>query len=109
LQHLLYFIRIGYYKPGKFFRFEIMAQNLQELTHTRNNNTMETILSETDSKHLLTRLTDTDKAEIKRDKVRFGEYFIAEEDHRCFRVNPINVVDIEGSLKIVKLSAVTFI
>ena len=70
---------------------------------------METILSEIDSKHLVTKLTDNDREEIKRDKVRFGEYFIAEEDHRCFRVNPINVIDIEGSLKRVKLSALTFI
>jgi hypothetical protein len=70
---------------------------------------METILSEIDSKHLVTKLTDNDREEIKRDKVRFGEYFIAEEDHRCFRVNPINVIDIEGSLKRVKLSAITFI
>jgi hypothetical protein len=70
---------------------------------------METILSETDSRHLVTKLTAVDREEIKRDKVRFGEYFIAEEDHRCFRVNPINVVDIDGSLKRVKLSAATFI
>lgn len=67
------------------------------------------ILSETDSQHLLKKLTDVDKAEIKRDKVRFGEYFIGEEDHRCFRVNPLNVIDINGSLRNVKLSAVTFI
>ncbi|MFD2162603.1 hypothetical protein ACFSJU_09390 [Paradesertivirga mongoliensis] len=70
---------------------------------------MEKILSETDSRHLVTKLTDTDREEIKRDKVRFGEYFIGEEDHRCFRVNPINVIDVEGSLKRVKLNAVTFI
>ena len=69
---------------------------------------MEKILSETDSRHLVTKLTDTDREEIKRDKVRFGEYFIGEEDHRCFRVNPINVIDVEGSLKRVKLNAVTF-
>ncbi|MBC8051682.1 MAG: hypothetical protein H7Y13_01315 [Sphingobacteriaceae bacterium] len=70
---------------------------------------MEIILSETDSQHLLKKLTDTDREEIKRDKVRFGEYFIAEDDHRCFRVNPINVIDVDGSLKRVKLTAVTFI
>jgi hypothetical protein len=70
---------------------------------------MEKILSETDSKHLVIKLTDVDREEIKRDKVRFGEYFIAEEDHRCFRVNPLNVVDVDGNLKRVKLSAVTFI
>ncbi len=70
---------------------------------------MEKILSESDSQHLIKNLTDWDRAEIKRDKVRFGEYFIGEEDHRCFRVNPINVVDVDGNLKNVKLSAVTFI
>jgi hypothetical protein len=70
---------------------------------------MEKILSETDSQHLVKRLTDTDRAEIKRDKVRFGEYFIAEEEHRCFRVNPINVIDVEGSLRRAKPSGVTFI
>lgn len=70
---------------------------------------MEKILSETDSQHLVKRLTDTDQAEIKRDKVRFGEYFIAEEEHRCFRVNPINVIDVEGNLKRAKPSGVTFI
>ena len=70
---------------------------------------MEKILSETDSKHLVKNLTDVDKEEIKRDKVRFGEYFIAQEDHHCFRVNPINVIDVDGSLKRAKLSAVTFI
>jgi hypothetical protein len=70
---------------------------------------MEKILSETDSKHLVTKLTAVDREEIKRDKVRFGEYFIGEDDHRCFRVNPINVIDVDGSLKRAKLSAVTFI
>lgn len=70
---------------------------------------MEKILSETDSQHLVKNLTEVDRAEIKRDKVRFGEYFIGEEDHRCFRVNPINVIDVNGSLKSVKLSAMTFI
>lgn len=70
---------------------------------------MERILSETDSQHLVTKLTDNDREEIKRDKVRFGEYFIAEEDHKYFRVNPINVIDVEGSLTRANLSAVTFI
>lgn len=70
---------------------------------------MEKILSETDSQHLVKMLTDVDRAEIKRDKVRFGEYFIGEEDHRCFRVNPINVIDVEGSLKRANLNAITFI
>lgn len=70
---------------------------------------MEKILSETDSQHLVMKLTDVDREEIKRDKVRFGEYFIAEEDHRCFRVNPINVINEEGCLKRVIFSAVTFI
>jgi hypothetical protein len=70
---------------------------------------MEKILSEIDSQHLVGNLTEMDRAEIKRDKVRFGEYFIGEEDHRCFRVNPINVVSIDGSLTRAKLNAVTFI
>jgi|GEM_PF-864606 len=70
---------------------------------------MEKILSEADSQHLLTQLTDVDKEEIKRDKVRFGEYFIAEKDHHYFRVNPLNVIDIDGILKIVNLNPSTFI
>ena len=70
---------------------------------------MEKILSETDSQHLVKKLNDVDREEIKRDKVRFGEYFIAEEDHRCFRVNPINVIEVGGDLKRAILSAVTFI
>ena len=80
---------------------------LQRTTHTYI--VMEKILSEFESQHLVTKLTDTDRKEIKRDKVRFGEYFIGEEDHRCFRVNPINVVHVDGSLRRVNLSAVTFI
>ncbi len=84
-----------------------MARNLLEYkTHAK---MMEKILSETDSQHLVTKLTDVDREEIKRDKVRFGEYFIAEEEHRCFRVNPINVIDVGGSLKRANLSAITFI
>lgn len=70
---------------------------------------METILSEVDSKHLVTRLTDIDKEEIKRDKVRFGEYFIAEENQSIFRVNPINVINIEGRLHRVMHTGDTFI
>lgn len=70
---------------------------------------MEKILSEIDSKHLVTRLTDIDKEEIKRDKVRFGEYFIAEEDQSIFRVNPINVIDIDGRLHRVMHTGDTFI
>ena len=70
---------------------------------------MEKILSETDSQHLVNNLTDVDREEIKRDKVRFGEYFIAEEDHRCFRVNPINVINVEGCFERVNVNAVTFI
>ncbi|MGV3508311.1 MAG: hypothetical protein ACO1N7_03400 [Sphingobacteriaceae bacterium] len=70
---------------------------------------MEKILSETDSQHLVNNLTDVDREEIKRDKVRFGEYFIAEEDHRCFRVNPINVVNVNGDLQVANLNAGTFI
>ena len=70
---------------------------------------MEKILSEMESQHLVKMLTDTDRAEIKRDKVRFGEYFIGEDDHCCFRVNPINVIDVDGRLRRVKLSAITFI
>lgn len=70
---------------------------------------MEKILSEIDSKHLVTRLTDIDKEEIKRDKVRFGEYFIAEENQSIFRVNPINVIDIDGRLHRVMHTGDTFI
>ncbi|MEJ6982580.1 hypothetical protein WG906_19090 [Pedobacter sp. P351] len=70
---------------------------------------MEKILSETDSQHLVKKLTDVDREEIKRDKVRFGEYFIAEEDHRCFRVNPINVIEVGGNLKRAIMTAGTFI
>lgn len=70
---------------------------------------MEKILSEADSQHLLTQLTDVDKEEIKRDKVRFGEYFIAQIDQHCFRVNPLNVINIDGILRIANLNPGTFI
>lgn len=70
---------------------------------------MEKILSESDSQHLLTKLSDGDKQEIERDKVRFGEYFIAEDNQRCFRVNPINVVSEGGNFRLIKFSAETLI
>lgn len=67
------------------------------------------ILSETDSQHLIKRLTEVDREEIKRDKVRFGEYFIAEENQSIFRVNPLNVIDVDGSLRQIMHTGETFI
>lgn len=67
------------------------------------------ILSETDSQHLIKRLTEVDREEIKRDKVRFGEYFIAEENQSIFRVNPLNVIDVDGSLRQIMYTGETFI
>ncbi|WP_256012560.1 hypothetical protein [Desertivirga xinjiangensis] len=57
---------------------------------------MEKILSETEAAGILGNLTENDQAEIKRDKVRFGEYYIGSNNNRYYRVNPINVINIDG-------------
>lgn len=60
---------------------------------------MEKILSETEAANILGNLTEVDQAEIKRDKVRFGEYYIGADNNHYYRVNPLNVVHIDGRFK----------
>ena len=60
---------------------------------------MEKILSETEAQHIINNLTEVEQAEIKRDKVRFGEFFIGSENNSYYRVNPLNVVLIDGGFK----------
>ena len=60
---------------------------------------MEKILSETEALHIINTLTELEQAEIKRDKVRFGEFFIGADNDNYYGVNPLNVVHIDGIFK----------
>ena len=53
---------------------------------------MGTILTESEAEGIFGQLPSSDKAEIERDKIRYGEYFILSSDNQYHRINPINVV-----------------
>ena len=60
---------------------------------------MEKILSEAEAQNVIANLSDIEIAEIKRDKVRFGEFYVGIENNRYYRVNPINVIYVDGKFK----------
>jgi len=60
---------------------------------------MEQILSEAEAQSVIEQLSDIEIAEIKRDKVRFGEFYVGMDNDRYYRVNPINVIYIDGKFK----------
>lgn len=62
---------------------------------------MERILNEAEAQSILDRLSEREQAEIKRDKVRFGEYFVGLNDNNYYRLNPLNVILEDGILKFV--------
>lgn len=70
---------------------------------------MKMILSEPEAEIAVTKLSDSEKAEIERDKIRFGEYFIQASDNHFTRVNPIDVVIKNGTPELIDNSSVTLI
>ncbi|WP_207420551.1 MULTISPECIES: hypothetical protein [Desertivirga] len=60
---------------------------------------MEKILSEAEAQSVIESLSEVEIEEIKRDKVRFGEFFVGLENNRYYRVNPINVIYVDGKFK----------
>lgn len=60
---------------------------------------MEKILSEAEAQSVIGSLSEVEIEEIKRDKVRFGEFFVGLENNRYYRVNPINVIYVDGKFK----------
>ena len=70
---------------------------------------MENILSQKEAESIIEQLSEGEKVEIERDKIRFGEYFIAETDNHYYRVNPINVVIEDGKPSLVDPASETMI
>jgi len=60
---------------------------------------MEQILSEAEAQNIIGKLSEIEIEEIKRDKVRFGEYFVGITNNRYYRVNPINVIYVDGKFQ----------
>ncbi len=70
---------------------------------------METILSQTEAENILEQLPEGEKAEIERDKIRFGEYFIGKINNTFYRINPINVIIKNGVPSLIKPISATMI
>ena len=68
---------------------------------------MEAILTAKEAEQILHHLTDKTKEEIKRDKIRFGEFFVGKKDDAYFRVDPINVIVINGKARVVLPDSIT--
>ena len=68
---------------------------------------MEKILSNGEAEAALKLLPENEKEEIRRDIIRFGEYFIGIHDNKHHRVNPLNVITIDGKPQLVKPDSLT--
>jgi len=62
---------------------------------------MEKILSNLEAEAALELLTENDRIEIERDIIRFGEYYIGTNENRPYRLNPLNIITVEGKPKLV--------
>jgi hypothetical protein len=70
---------------------------------------MGTILSESEAEDKIFLLPKSEQAEIERDKIRFGEFFIQLVNNNYSRINPINVVVKNGVPELIINSASTVI
>ena len=70
---------------------------------------MGTILTESEAESIFDELPSSDRAEIERDKIRYGEYFILSADNEYHRINPINVVIKNGIPELINNSSSTVI
>jgi len=70
---------------------------------------METILSAEEAEHILIYLSEEQKKQIESDKVRFGEYFIAQNEVNFYRINPINVITRNGINQYINPASMTII
>ncbi|WP_423148438.1 hypothetical protein [Rubrolithibacter danxiaensis] len=70
---------------------------------------METILSETEAENALTHLSEKEQNEVKRDKIRFGEFYIKNVDDTYSRVNPLDVVVQDGIPVMIQHTSLTLI
>lgn len=68
---------------------------------------MEKILSKTEAEDVLDLLTEKEKVEIERDKIRFGEYYIGTVNNKFFRLNPLNVISLDGTPTLIKPKPLT--
>ena len=57
---------------------------------------MKTILSPGEAENSLDKLSENDRHKIDSDKIRYGEYFIGEENQSYFRIDPLYVVMAKG-------------
>lgn len=70
---------------------------------------MGTILTESQAEDIFGQLPLSDKEEIERDKIRYGEYFIVSSGNQYHRINPINVVVKNGVPELINNSSSTVI
>ena len=68
---------------------------------------MEKILSNGEAEAALKLLTENEREEIKRDIIRFGEYFIGTHNDTPQRLNPLNIITIDGKPQLIKPDSLT--
>ena len=68
---------------------------------------MEKILSNGEAEAALKLLTENEREEIKRDIIRFGEYFIGTHNDKPHRLNPLNIITIDGQPQLIKPDSLT--
>jgi len=61
---------------------------------------METILTDSEAESIFDNLAEKTREELKRDRIRFGEFFVGTNNGKYYRVNPINVIVKDGKPKL---------
>lgn len=67
------------------------------------------ILSDVEAAEKVGQLSQNEKEEIERDKIRFGEYFISSHNNCFYRVNPCNVIYRNGIPELIENTSITLI
>ena len=62
---------------------------------------MEKILSNQEAEAALELLSENDRVEIERDIIRFGEYYIGTDESKPYRLNPLNIITVDGNPKLI--------
>ena len=68
---------------------------------------MERILASKEAEEVIGLLSENEKIEIERDKVRFGEYYIGKSGNKYHRLNPINIIINNGKPELINPTAIT--
>jgi len=68
---------------------------------------MERILASKEAEEVIELLSENEKIEIERDKIRFGEYYIGMNGDKYYRLNPINIIINNGKPELINPTAIT--